>query len=89
MRPLKAKGYDYFLVNRRPTGNNAFHPSRGPLTALLPLFPRCLQFPIPLSLNLVLIPGEHALRRDVPDGAVQTNVVVMLYVTLNQTLCIF
>jgi hypothetical protein len=31
------------------------------------------------------MPVEHVLRRDVADGAVQTNVVVMLYVTLNQT----
>jgi hypothetical protein len=37
----------------------------------------------------VLIPGEHVLRRDVPDGAVQTNVVVMLHVTLSQTPSIF
>jgi hypothetical protein len=28
------------------------------------------------------MPGEHVPRRDVSDGAVQTNVVVMLYVTL-------
>jgi hypothetical protein len=58
--------------------------SRGPLAAILPLFPRRLQFPIPVGLNLLLMPGEHVLWRDVPDGAVQTNVVVMLYVTLNQ-----
>jgi hypothetical protein len=31
------------------------------------------------------MPGEHVLRRDVTNGAVQTHVVVMLYVTLNQT----
>jgi len=35
------------------------------------------------------MPGEHVLRRDVAVGAVQTNVVVMLGVTLNQTPCIF
>jgi hypothetical protein len=28
------------------------------------------------------MPGEHVLRRDVADGAVQTDVIVMLYVTL-------
>ena len=43
----------------------------------------------PLGLNLLLMPGEHVLWRDVADGAVQTNVVVMLYVTLNQTPRIF
>ena len=51
---------------------------------ILPLFPRCLQFPISLGLNLVLILGEHVLRRDVPDGPVQTNVVVMLHGALTQ-----
>jgi hypothetical protein len=50
--------------------------SRGPLAAILPLCPRRLQFPVPLGLNLLLMPGEHVLRRDVTDGAVQTNVVV-------------
>ena len=29
--------------------------------------------------------GEHVIRRDVADGAVQADVVVMVYVTLNQT----
>jgi hypothetical protein len=46
-----------------------------PLAAILARFPRCLQFAIPLGLDLVLIPGEHVLRRDVSDGAAQTNVV--------------
>jgi hypothetical protein len=59
------------------------------LAAILPLFPRRLQLPIPLGVNLLLMPGEHVLRRDVANGAVQTNVVVMLYVTLHQTPRIF
>jgi hypothetical protein len=67
------------------TGSNPFHPARGPLAAILRLFCRRLQLPIPLGMNLLLMPGEHALRRDAPNGAVQTNVVVMLYVTLRQT----
>jgi hypothetical protein len=71
----------------RQTGSSPFPPSRGPLAAVLPLFPRCLQLPIPVGLNLLLMPGEHVLWRDVADGAVQT--VVMLYVTLNQTPRIF
>jgi hypothetical protein len=71
------------------TGSNLFHPSRGPLAAILPLFPRRLQLPIPLGVNLPLMPGEHVLRRDVANGAVQANVVVMLYVTLHQTPRIF
>ncbi len=51
------------------------------LTAIPPLFPRRLQLPIPLGLNLLLMPGEHVLWRDVADGAVQTDVVVVLYVS--------
>jgi hypothetical protein len=35
--------------------------------------------------NLLLMPAEHVPWRDVSDGAVQTDVVVMVYVTLNQT----
>src|SRR5215469_6146550 len=77
------------IPNGRPTGSNPFHPSRGPLAAILPLFPRRVQLPIPLGLNLLLMPGEHVLCRDVADGSVQTHVVVMLYVTLHQMKCIF
>ncbi len=68
---------------------NPFHPSRGPLAAILPLFPRRLQFPIPLGLNLLRMLGERVFRRDVADGAVQTHVVVMVYLILNQTPRIF
>jgi hypothetical protein len=59
------------------------------LAAVLPLFPRRLQFPIPLGVNLLRMPGEHVLRRDVADGAVQTHVVAMLDVTFNETPRIF
>jgi len=38
--------------------------------------------PISVGLNLLLMPGEHVLRRDVTDSAVQTDAVVMLFVTL-------
>jgi len=38
---------------------NPFHPSRGPLAAILPLFPRRLQSQIPVGLNLLLMPGKH------------------------------
>ena len=66
-----------FRPSRRQTGSNPFHSSRGPLAAILLLFPRRLQFPIPVGLNLLLMPGEHVLRRDVTDGPVQTHIVVM------------
>jgi hypothetical protein len=45
----------------RPTGSNSFHPSGGPLAAILPLLSRRLQFPIPLGANLRLTPSEHAV----------------------------
>jgi hypothetical protein len=38
---------------------NPFHPSGCPLAAILLLFPRRLQFPIPVGLNLLLMPGKH------------------------------
>ncbi|MGB6392124.1 MAG: hypothetical protein WBF14_07145, partial [Candidatus Acidiferrales bacterium] len=49
----------------RPTGSNPFHPARGPLPAILPLFPRRFQLPIPLDLNPMPMPGEHVLWREV------------------------
>jgi hypothetical protein len=42
--------------------SNPFHLSRGALAAILSLFPRRLQFPVPLGVNLLLMPGEHVLR---------------------------
>jgi hypothetical protein len=39
------------------------------LAAIFPLFPRRLQFPIPVGQNLLPMPVEHVLRRDVADGA--------------------
>jgi len=66
----------------RQAGSNPFHLSRGLLAAILPMFPRRFQLPIPLGLNLLLMPGEHVLWRDIADRAVQTNLVVMLYVTI-------
>ena len=50
-----------FRTDGRPTGSDPFHASRGPLSAIYPLFPRRLQSPIPLGLNLLLIPGEQDL----------------------------
>jgi hypothetical protein len=61
------------------------HPPGGLLAAMLPLFPGRFQFPISLGLNLLLMSGEHVFWRDIADGAVQTLVVVMLDVTLDQT----
>jgi hypothetical protein len=34
---------------------------RDPLAAILPLLPRRFQLPIPLGLNLLLMPGKHVL----------------------------
>jgi hypothetical protein len=66
-------------------GSNPLHP----LATILPLFPCRLQFPIPVGPNLLLMPGKHVHWGDVADRAVQTNVAVMFYVILDQTLRIF
>src|SRR5712692_5909620 len=71
------------------SANSKLSASRGPVASIPPLFSCRLQLPVPLGLNLLLMPGEHVLRRDVADGAVETHVVVMLHVTLNQTPRIF
>jgi hypothetical protein len=54
------------------------------LPANLPLFSRRLQLPIPLGVDLPLTPGEHVLRGDVANRAVQPNIVVMLDVALHE-----
>jgi hypothetical protein len=41
------------------------------MPAILPRLLRRVQFPIPVGLNLLLLPGEHVLRRDVTDSAVK------------------
>lgn len=51
----------------------------------LPLPPSCCQLPVAFAVNLLLAPGQHILRRDIADGTVQADVVVMLDVTLHQT----
>jgi hypothetical protein len=61
----------------RPTGSNPFHRLGGPLAAILPLFPRRFQFPIPVGLNLLLMPGEHVLRRDGTAANLQSSAVVV------------
>src|SRR5882724_376881 len=80
--------------------SNPLHPSRGTARRLvlafshgrlatnLPWSPRRLQLPIPVGVDLLLTPGEHALRRDVADRTVQ-GVVVMLDVALHHTPHIF
>src|SRR5437764_175504 len=54
----------------------------------LPLLSRRLQLPIPLGVDLRLTPGEHVLRGDVANRAVQPDVVVMFDIALHQTPCI-
>jgi hypothetical protein len=48
MSPHKRACIDWsaHLPGGRQTGSNPFHPSRAPLAAILPLFPRRFQFPI-------------------------------------------
>jgi len=50
----------------RPTGSNLFHPSHGPLAAILPLLPRRVQLPIPLGLDLLLMVGASVQWRVSP-----------------------
>jgi len=50
---------------------------------------RRVQLPIPLGLNLLLMPGEHVLRRHVTDRAVQPEIVVSVHILLNQAFCIW
>lgn len=51
----------------------------------LKLFSRLLQLPIPLGVELRLTPGEHVCWRDVADGAVPADVVVVPDVAPHQT----
>ena len=62
--------------------------SHGRLATNLPWLPRRLQLPIPVGVDLLLTPSEHALRRDVADHTVQ-GVVIMLDVALHHTPHIF
>ena len=50
-----------FWAYGRPTGSNPFHPSLGPLAAILRLLPRRVQFPIPGLFNSrwILLLGDH------------------------------
>jgi hypothetical protein len=50
------------------------------------MLPSRCQLSIPFGVDLLLAAGEHVLRRDVADGTVQADVVVMLDVRLHQTL---
>ena len=50
----------------------------------LPVMPSCCQLPVAFAVNLLLATGQHILWRDIADGTVQTDVAVMLDVTLHQ-----
>src|ERR1700690_1283528 len=63
--------------------------AEGLLPTNLPLFSRLRQLAIPFRMDLLLTPGEHVLRSDVANRAVQTNVVVMVNVTRHQTPGVF
>jgi hypothetical protein len=55
------------------------------VTANLPLLPRRLQLPVALRVDLLLPPRQHVFRRDIARGAVESDVVVAVHVTLHQT----
>jgi hypothetical protein len=44
----------------------------------LPLFSRLLQLSVSLGMDLLLTTGEHVLRRDVANGAIQADIVLQL-----------
>jgi len=46
--------------------------------------PRLIQLPVSLGVDLLLTPGENVLRRDVANGTVQADIVVMFHLALNQ-----
>jgi len=73
-----------------PAGHatRAIRASSGLLAPNLPLFPRRLQLPVALRMDVQLPPRQHILRRDVARGAVQLDVVVVVYVSAYQTPCI-
>src|SRR6516164_9993699 len=58
--------------------------SCGLLPTNLTLFSCLLQLPISLSMDLLLTAGELVLRRDIADGTVQADIVVMFHVALHQ-----
>ncbi|PYX27216.1 MAG: hypothetical protein DMG80_19195 [Acidobacteria bacterium] len=60
------------LAIRKQSVSSVKQPTGGDSSAVS----RRLQLPIGIGLNLLMMPGEQVLWRDVADGAVQTNVVV-------------
>ena len=81
---VRIVGYPEVIPFIRDSRRVLFVSSRDLSTADLARFPRLLQHPIPRGVDFLLPPGEHLLRRDVADGAVQANGVVMLDVALYQ-----
>ena len=58
--------------------------SRRLLPMDLTLFSCLLQLSISLIMDLLLTAGEHVLRRDIANGTVQADTVVMFHVALHQ-----
>ena len=54
------------------------------LSTDLPLLPSRRQLLVSFDVNLLLTTGQHILRRDVADGTVQSDLVVMLDVASHQ-----
>ena len=84
MQAVSEQATRIFRMNRRPTKSNPFHQSRGPLATILPMFPRRCQLPVAFGVNHLLASGQHVPRRDVTDGAVQADVVVIRDVALHE-----
>jgi hypothetical protein len=74
-----------FLSIRPARRLGLFRSSRDLLPTNLPLFSRFIQLSMPLGMDLLLTPGEHALGRDVADRTVEADAVVMLDAAFHQT----
>jgi hypothetical protein len=59
------------------------------LPSQLALLATLLQFAVALGMYLRLSPCEHVVRRDITDGAVQPNVVIAIYILLDQAFRLF
>src|SRR6266498_5338984 len=73
------------LLDTGLTGDWPFRSSRSLLPTNLRCFRASSSFRSRSGMYLLLTPGEHVLRSDVADGAIQADVVVMFDVALHKT----
>jgi len=59
------------------------------LSPKLPLLASRLQLAVALGVDLCLSPRKHVVGRHIAYGAVQPDVVIAIYILLDQAFCIF